>query len=229
MNPEDLTFSDFLPTIAKLGKGEWTTVYSFRNSLDGVATYSALIKNALVKRALERPSWDLSIGDGAPGIESSYRAGRERTRYVRASDSGIDRRDWDAIQLSRGNVSDGKITLRTEKNGKRVSVPMHPELEAALKKIGNGKCYFWSGSGKVSSAVSDWHRTIERLVRDLPFRAHSHRFRHSLAAELISLGTPIAQVAAILGNTPSIVEKVHAQFIDQRQKALDNAVRSVWA
>jgi len=90
MDPEDLTFSDFLPTIAKLGKGEWTTVYSSRDSLDGVAIYSALIKSTLVKRALQRPSWDLTIGDGAPGLESSFGAGKERTRYVRSSDSGIE-------------------------------------------------------------------------------------------------------------------------------------------
>ena len=90
MDPEDLTFSDFLPTIAKLGKGEWTTVYSSRDSLDGVAIYSALIKNTLVKRALQRPSWDLTIGDGAPGLESSFGAGKEKTRYVRSSDSGIE-------------------------------------------------------------------------------------------------------------------------------------------
>lgn len=89
--------------------------------------------------------------------------------------------------------------------------------------------YFWSGNGKVTSAVSDWHRTIERLAKDLKFRVHAHRFRHTLAAELISAGTPIAQVAAILGNAPSIVEKTYAQFIEQRQKAIDEAVKAMWS
>jgi len=119
-----------------------------------------------------------------------------------------------AIQLSRAKVSSGKIALRTEKNGKRVSVPMHPDLEIALKEIENGGLYFWSGNGKVTSAVSDWNRTIEPLAKDLKFRVHAHRFRHTLAPELISAGTPIAQVAAILGNTPSIVEK--SRFDDPR-------------
>jgi integrase len=86
-----------------------------------------------------------------------------------------------------------------------------------------------SFSGReVSSAISYWHRTIERLARDLKFRVHAHRFRHTLAAELISAGTPIAQVAAILGNTPSVVEKTYAQFIEQRQRALDRAVEAIW-
>jgi integrase len=134
----------------------------------------------------------------------------------------------DAIQLSRDKVSTGKIILRTEKNGKRVSIPMHPDLTQALKDVEKGEFYFWSGNGKVTSAVSDWHRTIERLAKDLKFRVHAHRFRHTLAAELISAGTPIAQVAAILGNTPSVVEKTYAQFIEQRQWAIDAAVTGLW-
>jgi integrase len=134
----------------------------------------------------------------------------------------------DAIQLSKGEVGNGRIVLRTEKNGKRVSVPMHPDLESALKAIENGQVYFWSGNGKVTSAVSDWHRTIERLAKDLTLRVYAHRCRHTLAAELISAGTPIAQVVAILGNTPSVVEKTYAQLIEQRQTAIDKAVEMIW-
>jgi hypothetical protein len=78
----------------------------------------------------------------------------------------------DAIQLSRANVHAGKITLRTEKNCKRVSIPIHPDLEMTLEKIEKDEFYFWSGNGKVTSAVSDWHRTIERLAKDLNFRVH---------------------------------------------------------
>jgi integrase len=58
-----------------------------------------------------------------------------------------------------------------------------------LEEIEKNEFYFWSGNGKVTSAVSDWHRTIERLAKDLNFRVHAHRFRHTLAAELISAGT----------------------------------------
>jgi hypothetical protein len=39
---------------------------------------------------------------------------------------------------------------------------------------------------------------------------------------------PIAQVAAISGNTPSVVEKVYAQFIQSRQDALNEAVKGTW-
>jgi integrase len=52
----------------------------------------------------------------------------------------------DAIQLSRNKVSGGKITLRTEKNRKRVLIPMHPDLIEALKAVENDEFLFWSGS-----------------------------------------------------------------------------------
>jgi hypothetical protein len=90
MAGEDLSFADFIAKIGSLGKGEWTTVYSSRDSVDGVAIYSALIKNTLVKRALKHPSWDIRVGDGGPGLESSFRDGKEKTRYVRSSDSGVE-------------------------------------------------------------------------------------------------------------------------------------------
>jgi len=44
---------------------------------------------------------------------------------------------------------------------------MHPDLVESLKAVETDEFYFWSGSSKLSSAVSDWHRTIERLARDL--------------------------------------------------------------
>ena len=90
MAEEDLSFADFIAKIGGLGKGEWTTVYSSRDSVDGVAIYSALIKNTLVKRSLQHPSWDIGIGDGGPGLESSFRNGKEETRYIRSSDSGVE-------------------------------------------------------------------------------------------------------------------------------------------
>lgn len=60
---------------------------------------------------------------------------RERVRAFILTLRWTGMRIGDAIQLSRSKVAKGKITLRTEKNGKRVSVPMHPDLEAALAKI----------------------------------------------------------------------------------------------
>ena len=197
MDPEDLTFSDFLPTIAKLGKGEWTTVYSSRDSLDGVAIYSALIKNTLVKRALQRPSWDLTIGDGAPGLVSSFGVGKEKTRYVRSSDSGIEplvlRRSFHEIRPDYWEVSEdfrlyfnlyddklGRRLLRIDDNG--------DEHEAVLMKDGEIKIKTllirqYLTIRKMKLAIFfDYSRPSTKTIEELGIEEHS---REEKGAEFI--------------------------------------------
>ena len=110
MAEEDLTFADFLSTIVDLGKGEWTTVYSSKDGIEGLAVYSALIKNTLAKRSLENASWDIRIGDGAPGFVSSFENGKDVTRYLRSSDEGIEplvlRRNFHGIRPDYWEVSE---------------------------------------------------------------------------------------------------------------------------
>jgi hypothetical protein len=90
MNNEDITFSDFLPTINDLGKGEWTTMYASKGDADGPAFYSAMMREDLVEKALKDASWDLHIGDGAPGLVTQYELGNETTWYSRPTDEGIE-------------------------------------------------------------------------------------------------------------------------------------------
>ncbi|HEX4310101.1 MAG TPA: tyrosine-type recombinase/integrase [Acidobacteriaceae bacterium] len=172
---------------------------------------------AIEKAVNEFPNW---------GIYKSKT--RERVRAFIAVLRWTGMRIGDACQLSKDKIASGMITLRTEKNGKLVRIIMHPDIEKLLKPIENGQYYFWSGNGKVSSVVSDWERTLERLGRDLPFKLHAHKFRHTLSVELLSKGVPVSEVAAILGNSPRIVEKTYNQFIQSRQDALNRYVESIW-
>jgi len=90
MDNEDVTFSDFLPTIKDLGKGEWTTMYASKGDAEGPAFYSAFIREDQVDKALSDASWDIHIGDGAPGLVTQYENGGETTWYSRATDEGIE-------------------------------------------------------------------------------------------------------------------------------------------
>ena len=91
MEDQDLTFSDFLPKIGDLGKGEWVTVYSGHDGmLDGPVFYSALIREDQASQSLQDPGWDFRIGSGAPGFSMHYEDGKEVTTYFRPSDEGIE-------------------------------------------------------------------------------------------------------------------------------------------
>jgi integrase len=134
----------------------------------------------------------------------------------------------DAVQLDRKKVHGGKITLRTAKNGKLVRIPIHPEVEAALEKMGKGQYFFWSGEGKIKSCVSDWQRTLSRLGKVAKIHIHAHRWRHTFATTLLSKGVSVSEVAAILGNSPRIIERHYSQWISSRQDALNEAVKATW-
>jgi site-specific recombinase XerD len=53
---------------------------------------------------------------------------------------------------------------------------------------------------------------------------HPHQFRHTFATKLLSKGTSIENVAALLGNTPKVVWKHYSAWVKERQEALDQAV-----
>ena len=134
----------------------------------------------------------------------------------------------DVVQLKRSMVSEEFITLRTHKNGKPVQLPLHPDMKALLSKMPAGEYFFWSGEGNPKSCVGDWQRTLRRLSALSGVHIHAHRWRHTFATELLAKGVPVSEVAAILGNSPRIVEKHYSQWISSRQEAINVAVKATW-
>ncbi len=152
---------------------------------------------------------------------------RERVRTFVSVLRWTGMRIGDAVQLSRANIADGQITLRTEKNGKRVCIPMHPDIASGLKDLG-GEYFFWSGNGKVSSAVSDWERTLARLGKIAHVKCHAHRWRHTFIIECLCEGIPVSEVAAIVGNSPRIIEQHYSQWCVKRQEKINESVKAIW-
>lgn len=56
----------------------------------------------------------------------------------------------------------------------------------------------------------------------------AHRCRASFSVELLNRGVPLEMVALILDNSPRIVEKHYASFVQSRQVSLEAAVRRTW-
>jgi integrase len=57
--------------------------------------------------------------------------------------------------------------------------------------------------------------------------AHAHRFRHTLATELLGNGASFEDVADILGNSPEIVRKHYAKWSPARQNRIDDLMTRV--
>ncbi len=109
------------------------------------------------------------------------------------------------------------------------------ELFAVLN--GNPRYVFWnggkSGEGTDSEkreAVKYWQKQMRILLDAAGFpKATSHKFRHTLAIEMIHHGATFEDVAAALGNTVGVVAKFYShEWAKVRQGRTDKAIQATW-
>jgi integrase/recombinase XerD len=136
----------------------------------------------------------------------------------------------DAVTLSKQQIKDGVLTLRTAKTGTDVRVPLHPEAVNALEAIETDKYYFWSGASTKKSCVGDYQRAFKKLYELAKVEnGHAHRWRDTFAVELLLAGVPIEQVAILLGHqSTKVTEKHYSPWVRARQEQLEAAVRSTF-
>jgi len=133
--------------------------------------------------------------------------------------------------LPRRRVKDGKLFLYTSKTGATVWLPLPDHVLDALEKGPNKSTdfFFCTGQGKKSTAVNNWREDLSKLFTRAGVKgAHPHRFRHTLAASLLEQGVSTSEVAMILGNSARVVEKHYAGWNLQRQKKLEQLLRTTW-
>lgn len=100
----------------------------------------------------------------------------------------------------------------------------------ALNALPGREYVFWSGHGKLSSALGDWARAFKSLAKHAGVEGfHFHRLRDSFAVSLLEQGVDIETVAVLLGHSSSAVTRKHYNpWIKSRQLALEAAVRQAW-
>lgn len=128
-----------------------------------------------------------------------------------------------------------RIFLRTEKSGQPVFLPVPPDLKAALDRVPppmsntESRYLFWNGTGKAETHKGHMHRLFQRIFKLSGVKdAHPHRFRHTLATELLGRGASYEEVADILGNSPAIVRKHYGKWSAARQSRIDDLMERVY-
>ena len=134
----------------------------------------------------------------------------------------------DAVSLETKRIRDGKLLLYTAKAGTPVWLPLPEEVLSSLQCGAENERYFWSGVGKLKSAVADWRGSLAKLSKMAGARGHAHLLRDFFAVDLLNHGVTLENVAALLGNSVRIAEKHYAPWVQAGQVVLEDAVMKVW-
>lgn len=123
-----------------------------------------------------------------------------------------------------------RIFLRTEKTGAPIFLPITQTLKDAFDLLPtpkgadhNCQYYFWNGLSTKKSLLSMADRTLRAVFRlSKVHKAHAHRYRHTLATELLARGASFEDVADVLGNSVEMVRKHYAKWSRARQSRIDD-------
>jgi len=143
----------------------------------------------------------------------------------------------DVATLEKSRVRDGEIFVRTAKNGKPVRLPVHADLQAALDALPLPRAakgpdcpyFFWSGNGARLGVIDKLTKTVKAafVASGVP-GACTHRFRHTLATEMLEMGATFEEVADVLGDSPAIIRKHYAKWSAGRQARISDLLARLW-
>lgn len=175
----------------------------------------------------------LAAADGLG--KTTYERLRARALILVLRYTGL--RITDAITLERDRIHDSQLLLHTQKTGGLVFMPIPEELQKALDSlpsprgtVGEPRYFFWNGSMSKRAVKGTAERTLAAVFKASKVTgAHAHRFRHTLATDILVKGGTEQDVADILGISPAIVRKHYAKWSQARQRRITDLMRSVYS
>ena len=130
-------------------------------------------------------------------------------------------RRGDAAILGRQHVTDGVISIKTEKTGTPVAIPMLPELREIIAASPTGDLVYLTGrSGKRMSkeGLGNWFREACDAVG---VKKSAHGLRKAAATRLANNGATVAQLEAIFGWTGGNMASLYTRTADRTRLAAD--------
>ena len=154
----------------------------------------------------------------------------QRYTALRIGDVAVLRRD----RITKEN-GQWVIFIRATKNNKRVFLPIPRQLKEALDDVPiprgagtNCPYYFWSGNSKVKSIVSVVGECVSAVFKKSGVeKAHSHRWRHTVASELLAASATFEEVADVLGDSVEVVKRHYAKWTPGRQARITDLLSRV--
>ena len=138
----------------------------------------------------------------------------------------------DAASCAVERVSGNRLFLYTQKTGVPVQVPLPSFVIAALATCPrvSAPYWFWTRVGSKDTLAGNWRRTFRRLCKIAGVKGgHPHRFRDTLAVELLQDGMTMESVSILLGHSSvKVTERHYAPWVKARQARLEADTARAW-
>jgi integrase/recombinase XerD len=171
-----------------------------------------------------------------PETFAAEKAARVRALVQLMRHSGLSIRD--AVVLERNELKHDKVrklyrvTTSRQKTGTDVNVPLPPDVSKELIAVinSNPKYFFWNGTSKAQSAVTNWQHDLRAVFRAAGMAdGHPHQLRDTFAVGLLEKGVPMEEVSKALAHESiKTTEKHYAAWIKGRQDRLDTLIQGSW-
>jgi integrase len=149
-------------------------------------------------------------------------AGQDLLAFLLLRHTGL--RGYDAVDLRWSEIDfrERMVSRLTHKRGKQVWIPIHPELLFALEATRSerrpkpaDRVLLNPATGGVMTRPRLYERIKAMGERAGVNRAHPHRFRDTLAVDLLLKGASPYDVAKTLGDTVAVVEEHYAPYVKE--------------
>jgi integrase len=141
---------------------------------------------------------------------------RERLAYALLLHTG--QRGGDVVRMRRQDLVDGAITVVQQKTGASLSIPIHPELQAAMKASpANGMALIGDKHGRpIKQAALTALMKRAAKAAGLPERCLPHGLRKAVMRRLAERGGTAKELQAISGHVTLAEVERYTRAADQR-------------
>jgi integrase len=141
----------------------------------------------------------------------------------------------DVVTLSNDHIQGSHLVKRAVKNRRWIRVALPPPVLQALEMLPHPKAaaqdtksFFAGEKSSVRSLVKGAQRTLSAVFKRAGVECgHPHRFRHTLASELLGKGATVDEVAGILADSSATIRRHYAKWTPEFQARQDRVIRLV--
>jgi integrase len=141
----------------------------------------------------------------------------------------------DVVTLTRDHIKHNRLEKRAVKNNKWIRLELPSAVLDAIDRLpapkaapkGNKRIFFSDATGLRTLVKAAWRTMSAVFKRSGVENAHPHRFRHTLASELLGKGGSIEKVAGILGDNPATISRYYAKWTPEFQSGQDALIRKI--